>query len=93
LRNQQLPFKLHIWHVEPEYDAVRAKAFNQKIEWGSCLVWDRDRLRLPHPARGWAEGVSPVCEPAGHNLYAGFAHVHLPDSISGRQAIRMYGGR
>jgi hypothetical protein len=42
--------------------------------------------RLPakvHPARGRGDGVDPICRPADHPSYVGFAHTHLPDSSTG----------
>lgn len=88
LRAGQLPVQLDVWDLTSSFGEVRQLAFLQKVEWGGCLVWEESRLLLKHPAKGWEYGVSPACycdkEP---DTYAGFAHVHLPDSATGRPYI------
>ncbi len=83
LRSHQLPRTLHVWDLEQPLGCLRTKSLGvpaeQQVEWGGCLVLQEARLHIPHPVRGWANGVEPACVPEEHDVYVGFAHIHLPD--------------
>ena len=76
LRSARLPFSLDIWDLEHKFDKVRECASAQRVEWGSCIVWEAKRLDFRHVTSGRSDGVAPVCA-LGHPGYVGFAHVHL----------------
>jgi hypothetical protein len=84
LKSGQLPRTINVWDLEEGLDGLRRSAFSDQVEWGGCLVLENDRLHLTHPVSGWKEGVNPNCKLEDHILYVGFAHIHLPDPITGK---------
>src|SRR5712691_10876293 len=99
LRSHQLPRALHVWDLEKDLGDLRARSLEgpaaQQVEWGGCIVLQDERLCIPHPVAGWAEGVAPACRPEEHETDVGFAHIHLPDHdgrpYPGFSALDFYG--
>jgi len=89
LKSGQLPRTINVWDLEEGLDDLRRRSLDvppsQQVEWGRCIVLQDERLQLAHhPVRGWDEGVDPECSPEEHEHYVGFAHIHLPDAITGK---------
>lgn len=90
LKSRQLPAQLDIWDLRGPLSDLRARSLDvppaKQVEWGGCIVLNSDRLYMDreHFAKGWENGVNPVCAPDDHENYVGFAHTHLPDEASGR---------
>lgn len=80
----QLPAALEVWRLEAGFDELRRRAAAHGVEWGSCIIWEDGGLALADPVAGWPTGVSPACPPPVHVAYVGFAHVHLPDPVTGK---------
>ena len=78
LKVSELPAALEVWDLKAGYDQLRQSAFAEGVEWGACVVWESEQLRIQHTSRGWASGVNSACDPPCHATYAGFLHVHLP---------------
>jgi len=83
LRVGELPRLLEVWDLETGFGRLRESAFEKSVEWGGCVVWESDRLRIRHTARGSPSGVGAACD-SGHAGYAGFVHVHLPHPETGK---------
>jgi len=84
LKSGQLPRTIDVWDLEEGFDDLRRCAFGDQVEWGGCIVIEDNRLQLAHQVSGWDEGVNPNCKLEDHLLYVGFAHIHLPDPITGK---------
>lgn len=90
LASYQLPQTLNVWDLKEDLGDLRRHSLDvpatAQVEWGGCIVLQAERLRLMHQVSGWTEGVSPKCRPEDqeHEYYVGFAHIHLPDAVTGQ---------
>ena len=83
------PRSIDLWELEDDLGELRRRSLEvppeEQVEWGACIVLQDGRLRLVHQVQGWKDGVAPKCAPEEHDdTYVGFAHIHLPDDVTGR---------